>query len=47
MKHIKKYFRHYFRLSLYCFDSKETIAETYRFISEIYSESAPSVKTYE
>jgi len=39
--------KNHFRLLLYCFDSKKkTIIEAHRFISETYSESAPSVKTY-
>jgi len=41
MEHNKKHFRH---LLLYCFDSKKNGC---RFISETYSESAPSVKTCE
>jgi len=40
----KKYFRH---LLLYCFYSKKMTAEADRFISEIYSETAPLVETCE
>lgn len=44
MERSKEHFRH---LLLYCFDSKKTAAEAHRFISETYSESAPSIKTCE
>lgn len=40
----KEHFRH---VLLYCFDSKKTAAEAHRYISETYSESAPSIKTCE
>jgi len=45
MERDEDHFRH---LLLYCFDSKKKwLIEAHRFISKIYSESAPSVKTCE
>jgi len=44
---IKSIFIIYLLYLFYCFNSKKTAADAHRFISEIYSESASSVKTCE
>jgi len=44
MKRDKEHFHH---LLFYCFNLKRKTAAETRFISETYSESAPSVKTCE